>query len=367
MTRSSEHSRLEDDPVVGGPYKLVRRARGQEFVVERRDGYYMHNSKQVREKPYYKTVRYKVIEDRNTALLALKAGRVEAQVLFADQWQGQTSDDDYYQRNTKVSGEEWTSFHFCWNNNTPYFKDKRVRQAMSYAFDYDEMLNTIYYGLYDPCSGPFHPHWWPFPKAAPQPYKQDLDKAEDLLDQAGWTDSDGDGIRDKMISGRRVPFEFTLRCAQFDDRIQTCTLMKECLEGIGVICNVKPTEFTVLVQLQTDHQFHAAMAGWGSGIDPDSSSNLWTTGQPRNYGEYSNPRVDELFELGKKEFNPAKRAEIYGEIHKILWEDQPDTWLFWRNSFYGFNKKLRGYNFSPRGPFNYSPGFSSVYTAAESP
>ena len=52
---------------------------------------------------------------------------------------------------------------------------------------------------------------------------------------------------------------------------------------------------------------------------------------------------------------------LYGEIHNLLWEDQPYTWLFWRYSFYGFNKRLRGYNFSPRGPFHYSPGMGSIY------
>lgn len=367
MARSAAHSRLEDNPVVGGAYTLQRRVRGQEFVVERRESYYMHNGKQVRTKPYFKTVRYKVIEDRNTALLALKAGRVHEQMLFADQWQGQTNDESFYQRNTKVSGEEWTSFSFIWNVKTPYFEDKRVRQAMSYAMDYKEMLNTIYYGLYDPARGIFHPQSWMFPQDGPQPYQQDLNKAEDLLEEAGWIDSDGNGIRDKEINGRRVPFEFTLLCAPFDDRIQTCTLMKQCLDSIGVVCHVKPTEFTVLTQLEMEHKFQAAMGGWGTGADPDSSANIFVTGEQRNYGQYSNPRVDELFALGRREFDRQKRAEIYGEIHKILWEDQPYTWLFYRNSFYAFNKKLRGYNFSPRGPFHYSPGIGSIYAVAQLP
>ena len=74
--------------------------------------------------------------------------------------------------------------------------------------------NTICYGLYQPCQGPFHPTNWAFPKNPPEPYQQDLDKAEDLLDEAGWTDSDGDGIRDKEINGRIVPFEFTLNTYQ---------------------------------------------------------------------------------------------------------------------------------------------------------
>jgi peptide/nickel transport system substrate-binding protein len=361
MTRSAAHSKLEDSPVVGGAYALSRRARGQEFVLERRESYYMHNGKQVRDKPYFKSIRFKVIEDRNTALLALKAGTVESMMLLTEQWKSQTNDDDFYQRNTKISGEEWATFHICWNQGTPYFSDKRVRQAMSYVMDYDEMLDTIHYGLYDPGRGAFHPSSPMFPKDGPQPYKQDLDKAEKLLDEAGWTDTDGDGIRDKEIDGKRIPFEFTLMCGQPEDRVQTATLFKECLDGIGIVCHVKPTEFTVLVQMQTDHKFQAAMAGWSTGADPDTMTNIYATGEQRNYGQYSNPRIDELFKKARLEFDADKRNAIYGEIHNILWEEQPNTWLYNRKAFYGFNKRLRGYNFSPRGPFHFSPGFDSIY------
>ncbi len=362
LTRSKIHSKFEDNPVVGGAYTLARRQRGQEFVLARRESYYMHNGKQVRDKPYFKTVRFKVIEDRNTALLAVKAGQIDSLMLLAEQWYGQTDNPEFLQRNVKVSGEEWTSFHFLWNQGTPYFSDQRVRQAMSYAFDYEEMLTTIYYGLYDQGVGNFHPSSPMFPKDnPPQPYKQDLDKAEELLDEAGWTDTDGDGIRDKEINGRRVPFEFTILCAQFEDRIQVCTLLKECLDSIGIRCNVKPTEFTVLTQLLTDHKFQASMGGWGAGADPDTSANIFVTNENRNYGQYSNKKVDDLFIQGRLEFDPDKRNAIYGEIHKTLWQDQPYTWLFYRNSFYAFNKKLRGYNFSPRGPFHFSPGIGSIY------
>ena len=232
---------------------------------------------------------------------------------------------------------------------------------MSWAYDYDELLNTICRGLYQPCRGPFHPTNWAFPKNPPEAYHQDLDKAEDLLDEAGWTDSDGDGIRDKEINGRRVPFEFTLNTYQTETALQASTLLKECLEKIGVICNVKPTEFTVLVEAMQNHTFDASMGGWGAGNDPDSSSNIYGTGAMRNYGNYSNPKVDELYERGRREFDHEKRAEIYGEIHNLMWQDQPYTWLFNRNSFYAFSKKLRGYNFSPGGPYLFDPGMGSLF------
>ena len=108
-------------------------------------------------------------------------------------------------------------------------------------------------------------------------------------------------------------------------------------------------------------RFRSRDGGWGSGTDPDTSENIYAPGQNRNYGHYSNPEVDELFVAGPPRVRPAKRAAIYAQDPHAAWEDQPYTWLFYRNSFYGFNKKLRGYNFSPRGPFHYRPGFSSIY------
>lgn len=364
LARSDHHTRFEDHPVVGGPYELVKRVRGQEFVVRRREGYYRHGGKQVRPKPQFREIRVKVIEDLNTALLALKAGQIEEMMLRPEHWFTQANGTDFYRRNTKVHAVEWTEFHFVWNQKTPYFSDKRVRQAMSWAYDYDELLQTICRGLYQPAQGPFHPTSWAFPENAPEPYQQDLDKAEDLLEEAGWTDSDGDGIRDKVINGRVVPFEFTLLTYQTETGLQASTLLKECLDQIGVICHVKPTEFAALVDAVQNRSFEAAMGGWGSGTDPDTSANMYVTGETRNYGSYSNPRVDELYEQGHREFDPEKRADIYQEIHNILWADQPYTWLFYRNSFYAFSRKLRGYNFSPTGPYFYDPGIHSIYKAA---
>ena len=368
MARSDAHTRLEDHPVTGGSYDLVKRVRNQEFVVRRRESYYMHNGKQVRPKPYFKEVRVKVIEDDNTALLALKGGQIDEMQLRPEQWVSQTSGDDFYQRNTRVTAPEWTEFHFVWNMKSPFFEDKRVRTAMSYAFDYDELLNKICGGLYQPAVGPFHPSAWYFPKQdGPKPYHQDLDKAEDLLDAAGWKDTDGDGIRDKEINGRRVPFVFSMLTFQTETAMHTATLMKECLAKIGITCNVKPTEFTVLYDSTQHHKFEASFAGLGCGADPDENANIFFTNESRNDASYSNKRVDELFIQGRQEFDRDKRAAIYGEIVKILWEDQPNTWLFHRNAFYGFNKNLRGYNFSPKGPFDFSPGFDGIFRAAAAP
>src|SRR5690606_35522076 len=137
----------------------------------------------------------------NTSLLALKDENIHEMMLQPEQWQFQTVNDEYYARNTKARDVEWTYFYFGWNMREPFFSDQRVREAMSYAFNHQEMLDTLLYGLYQPSVGIFHPEAWMSADPPPKPYKQDLDKAEELLDAAGWVDNDGDGIRDKMVDG----------------------------------------------------------------------------------------------------------------------------------------------------------------------
>ena len=378
LATSPEHVELDENPVTAGAYTIEKRVRGQEIIVKRRDSYFMHNGEQVRRKPHFETVRFKIIENPNTALLAMKKGDLEEMMLTPEQWQSQTNDDDFYKFNTKSYALEWVYYYFGWNFRSPYFKDKRVRQAMSYAFNHQELLEKHRFGMDEASTGIFHRTSPWAPPEAPAAYQQDLDKAEDLLADAGWEDTDGDGILDNFVDldvdfdgiseGRqRMPFEFTILTSNRPDRIAICELLQENLDQIGIRCNVKPVEFTALQATMLEHKFHAVFAGWGTGADPDTSENLWTTkaiDNGRNYGCYSNPEIDKLFEQGKRELDIEKRRKVYQQIHLTLWEDQPYTWLYFRNAYYAFNKELRGYNYSPRGPYNYGPGESTIFKPA---
>jgi peptide/nickel transport system substrate-binding protein len=235
-----------------------------------------------------------------------------------------------------------------------------VRQAMAYALNHDEMRKSLFYDLVTPGNGVFHPDAWMASKNI-KPYVQDLDKAEQLLEAAGWTDSDDDGIRDKTVNGRSVPFEFTLITFEQPNAIKACTLLKNNLDQLGVVCHVKPTEFTVKTELALKHKFEALMGVWGTGTDPSTLDNIFATGQGRNFGYYSNPKVDELFDAGQREFDREKRAAIYAEIHEILFEDQPCLWLFHRKTLWGLNKNVRGFNFSPRDPYGVEPGLNGLW------
>jgi peptide/nickel transport system substrate-binding protein len=364
LTNDPYFVELENNPVTGGAYTIESRTRGQEIVLKSRESWYLHEGKQVRDRPFFQRIRFRIRPDEAVSLLALKAGDIDEMQLSPSVWTTQTVDSEFYSKNTKAYGTEWTEFHFLWNLKDPLFSDRRVRQAMSYAMDYEELFQTLRLGLDEPCNGVFHPTAKWYPKTPLPFYKQDLDRAEQLLDEAGWIDSDGDGVRDKTIDGKKIPFEFSLLVTPKQDRVDICTLLHQSLDQIQVKCNVTKLEFPVLIDRMQKRNFQAAFGGWGTGTDPYTLENIFKTDQQRNYANYSNPRVDELFELGMKEVDEAKRIAIYQEIHKLLYEDQPYTWLFYQSSFYGFSKELRGYGFSPRGPFHYGPGFGSIWKPA---
>jgi len=377
LSTSKYHVSKDENPVTGGSYVITKRVRGQEIVLERRDSYHTVNGKQVRDIPHFKHIRFAIIQDPSTALLSMKKGDIEEMQLTPEQWKEQTNDGDFYGKNTKVYDIEWVYFYFGWNSRSPFFRDARVRRAMSLAFDHAEMMERHRKGMDEQSQGIFHRTSPWSPEKLPAAYKQDLDEAEDLLASAGWKDTDGDGVLDGMVfldpefDGQleevtRMPFEFTIAVSNRTDRIALCELLRENLDQIGVVCKVRPVEFTVLQQMARDHKFHAQFAGWGTGTDPDTSENLWTTkaiDSGRNYVAYSNPEVDKLFQDGKYELDLGKRREIYRKIHMKLYKDQPYTWLFFRNAYFAFNKSLRGYNFSPRGPYSYGPGESTIFKA----
>lgn len=153
LVNTPEHVKLENDPVTGGPYIIKSRLRRQEIVLTARESWYMHDGKQVRDKPYFSTIRFRIRPDASVALLALKSGDIDEMQLSPEQWRTQTNDDAYYKNNTKAYGLEWTEFHFLWNCQDPLFNDPNVRKAMSYAVDYEELIERLRYGLDEQCNG----------------------------------------------------------------------------------------------------------------------------------------------------------------------------------------------------------------------
>ena len=158
LAESDEHVAINKKPVGAGPYRFVS-ANPTEILLARNESYYTHNGEQVRNKPYFKEIRLRINPDSSTALLAMKAGDVDNMLLEAAQWSTQTGGEDFYRRNTKSRAIEWVSFFvFLEHEVAVFYSDARVRQAMSFAFDHQELMQTLRYGRDEPCTGTYHRH-----------------------------------------------------------------------------------------------------------------------------------------------------------------------------------------------------------------
>jgi peptide/nickel transport system substrate-binding protein len=210
----------------------------------------------------------------------------------------------------------------------PWFGDKRVRQAIAYAIDKQEIVDGVLFGLGSPATGPYVPHTWAY-NTNVKKYEHNPEKAKKLLTDAGWRDTDGDGILDK--DGR--PFEFTILTNQGNSvRINTATIIQWRLEQIGIKVKVRTLEWATFINEFIDkRRFEAVILGWSLGLDPDQYD-IWHSSKTKekefNFVSYNNPEVDELLEKGRRKFDTEERKKAYFRIQEILADELPYIFLY---------------------------------------
>jgi peptide/nickel transport system substrate-binding protein len=214
-----------------------------------------------------------------------------------------------------------------YNLKNPLFQDKRVRQAFTHAINREEIVQYVLYGLGAVATGPFPNHlWYCNPNVKPLPY--DPQKARQILSEAGWKDTNGDGILDR--DGK--PFKFTLITNSGNDtRRDVGVLVQRQLREIGIDVTFELYEWSVFLKnfVNAKH-FDACVLGWSLSVDPDAYE-IWHSSQIErgfNFISYQNPEVDRLWEEGRKEYDVEKRKQIYWRIHELIADDQPYTFLY---------------------------------------
>ena len=346
--------------VTGGPYEVAARTPGRELVLRRRAGWSIVRGRKVREPARVAEIRFRVVEDPTAALEALRSGELDEAALDPDRWIAATG-PAFDEQATKVMAPAWRGLQIAWNLDVPLFADRRVRRAIGYAFDHARLREELCHGLAAPAAGPFAPDSWITGRSRTEPARQELEKAEALLDEAGWIDRDGDGVRDAEVEGRLVPFQFTVVCDRRPLHVATCALLRECLLRVGVNCTVRSLDPPEMHDRLRGRRFDACLVTRGGGIDPDATASLWSSTGAQNDGRYANADVDRLFAEGRRERDRGRRAELYGRIHDILAEDQPCTWLVWQQDLRGVARRIAGDLFDVRGADHWSPGLSGIW------
>jgi peptide/nickel transport system substrate-binding protein len=260
----------------------------------------------------------KPITDPNTRSLSLENGEVDFTV------------DVPYSEIDSLDGKDGIGVDKFENSRLIYmyfnlkkapFDDSRVRKAIAYGMDRNEIVQYVLFGVGSPAVGIFRPDFYWTNKDLVA-YENDINKAKDLLAQAGWTDSDSDGILDK--DGK--PLEFSL--ITFPNR-PCLPPMAEALAGqlkeIGIKVNVEIVESGVLTERQKTGEWDTALSAVSVAMVPDPSymlDSFFQTGGSNNKG-YSNEEVDQLLKDAATASDEDQRLEMYRKAQQIVQDDLP--------------------------------------------
>jgi len=305
-----------------GAYKLERWERGSRFVFVRNEQYYGR-------KPHFKRLVIMVVKDPTAELQLLESGETDVYGLTPSQMEQREKNADFNARfNVKISISNVYRY-IGWNARNPLFSDKRVRQALTMLIDRDRICKDIMRGYATPHHGtyhPDHPAFWKEIDARAWPYAPD--RAMKQLADAGWKDTDGDGVIDK--DGR--PFKFTLVIrSNAPEHEAIANLVKSSLGKAGIVVNVSNLEWSVMLQQVERLKFDAVLLGWQLGLSGDPYQ-LWHSSQTgekaSNHCNFASKEADRIIESCRRELNDKKRYEKLRRFQEILLDEQPYTFLF---------------------------------------
>lgn len=246
----------------------------------------------------------------------------------------------------KELGNQYTYLGF--NLKHKPFDDLKVRLAINYAINKQELVDGVLLGLGEPIASPYKPGTrWTNPEL--HPYAYDPDKALALLNEAGYSGKDKEGFL--LKDGKRLAFEILTN--QNPQRVMSAVLIQRRLKEIGIDVKIRQLEWaTFISRFIKTGDFDVVVLGWSLSLDPDQFS-IWHSSQNKpgqfNFINYNNPKVDKLLEQGRLELNPDKRMAIYHEFAKLLQEDSPIVYLYANYGLPAINKRVKGID-SPAPP-----------------
>ncbi len=322
-----------------GPYRMESYTPGSQIVLVRNEDYFGT-------RPAIQKVVYPIYTDPNKTLLMLKGKELLVGPLRPSQyreellrWQDVPESElpmDSPFLNGSIHCERLSQpvFRYVgWNMDKQIFGDPRVRRAMTHALDRQGIIDNVWVGLGKILTGTSLPTS-PYNDPAIQPIPFDLAAARVLLAEAGWEDTDGDGLLDKDLdgNGQRTPFEFTMVIvATVPEYTSTTNIFKEDLLKVGVKLDIESAEWSLFQKRIDERQFDAYMGGWALPWESDPFQ-LWHSTQAdvakgSNYVGFRNPEADEIIETLRVTFDPGERVRLYRKFHAIVHAEQPYTFF----------------------------------------
>ncbi|MCP3980282.1 MAG: hypothetical protein GY716_13340 [bacterium] len=335
-------------PIGCGPYRFVSYAPDQEIVLEANDDHWNG-------RPKIDRLIFKIYPDERTGYQALLSGGLDVMnlgsTLFVEALTSERAahlEPLLYDR-LGVWGLFWNQ-----DGSNPFFGDARVRKAMALALDRETFIDSVIHGHARPGATTYHPDSpWTDASIESRPY--DPQAAARLLDEAGWRDTDGDGVRDK--DGRR--FEFTLMTATSVQKLvgHMAVWQQESWNKLGLNVSIEQLEWQAFRERRNAGRFQALSMYIGVGAEPDQYP-LYHSSATDSFNFYglNDPEIDRLVEDGRTTFETENRLAVYRELQQRLHEVEPLTSLFYFTSPVLRDKRLAGLAPSPVGLLQTSEG-----------
>lgn len=324
-----------DNPIGTGPFKLDSWSRGATITLVANNDYF-------KGRPSIDQLVISVIPDNNVRLIALESGDLDlihSPVPPQDlaRLKGSGSLDV-----SAINALGYTYLNV--NLENPLLSDVRVRKALAYLTDRETISEVLFYGMDTPGISFLLPGTYYYTEDV-NTYDFDAERAAALLAEAGWADTDGDGILDK--DGQKLSIELTTNVDP--NRQQVLEFLQGEWAQVGIDARVRVYEWPSFIADVENGQYDIALIGWLNLADPDRSYLAFKTGGDSNYGSYSNARVDELLEEGRTETNLAVRKSIYVEAARIITDELPYIFLLDQGYIVVHKPALQGFNVRPTG------------------
>ncbi|HYF50758.1 MAG TPA: ABC transporter substrate-binding protein [Planctomycetota bacterium] len=322
--------------IVGnGAYKLQSWERGSRFVFVRNEEYYGR-------KPHLKRVIYQIVKDPTAELQMFEKGDTDIYGLRPSQMEQKEKDENFKARFAVDKSTSNSYSYIGWNARLPLFKDKKVRQALTMLVDRERICKDIMRGYARPQHGTVHPenpaYWKDLPNHA-LPF--DASKARTQLAEAGWSDTDNDGVLDK--DGQ--PFKFTLIIRSNNPEHEAiANLVKDSFKKAGIVVNVSNLEWSVLLQQVERLKFDAVLLGWRLGLAEDPYQ-LWHSSQTgekaSNFCNFVSKEADRIIEKNRRELKDERRYKMLERFQQIVLEEQPYTFLYVPTRLVAYDKRIQ--------------------------
>ncbi|MEW6185340.1 MAG: ABC transporter substrate-binding protein [Thermodesulfobacteriota bacterium] len=315
---------FDNHPVGSGPFMLEEGSPGNYVKLKRNPNWWLAKFIGMPNMPYFDGVKVSVIPDPSVRLANLRAGKLDFVMLEPNEYPMVKND-----RNLQINiypVNHLVGMRF--NTTGGPCKDIRVRKAVSHALDRKALIAGVDFGLGRPASAMFpDDHWCHNPNLKPVKYDPALSKK--LLKEAGY--KNGLTLRGYMLN---TATSQTLAEA-----------VKEMLAKVGIVWKVDLLDAAAISERlrKVDYDFAGGGAVWI--YDPDIlATNFYHPDGGFNYGRSNNPKAIALVEAGRTEMNEAKRAKIYHELEKVIYDNYEDVFLWYPMAIRVYAKKVQGWN-----------------------